>query len=103
MVWVLRWASAPSRCAGASAAGADTARAAGQGADAMGGPPSRSCARIVADRTLAAAAHEQDARAMLGRALVRAAGIGALRYRDETVGALRRLGERVGRCGCGGG
>ena len=37
MVWVLRWASAPSWCAGASAAGADTARAAGQGADAMGG------------------------------------------------------------------
>ena len=72
-------------------------------AAAAGAPLAAARAELAVGRALAAAGEREQALAALTAAEARLDGFGALRWRDEAVRELRRLGHRVRRAGGGAG
>ena len=79
---------------GSAPAAAEVALAGAAASDAAGVPIWAARCRILAGEALAASDRPREARAELRRAAAELEALGALGYRDASVRALRRLGDR---------
>jgi DNA-binding NarL/FixJ family response regulator len=95
--WADRAAAAVALSAGDAIRAAERALAAAAAADAVGAPIEAALSRTLAGRALAHAGQRDRAVTELRRAAAELDGCGALRYRDDAVRELRKLGHRIHR------